>query len=119
LTLWIDAQLSPILASWISNTFNDVKAFSISELGYRDAKDGEIYAAAKKNSEVVIVTKDSDFINLVHQLGSPPKVIWITCGNTSNDYLRKMLVKSLSEALALLNKGESIVEISDSYKGSA
>jgi predicted nuclease of predicted toxin-antitoxin system len=38
-----------------------------------------------------VMTKDSDFVDLVERLGSPPQVIWLTYGNTSNARLRHIL----------------------------
>ena len=59
------------------------------------------------------MTKDSDFLSLIEGLGSPPRVLWITCGNTSNARLRRVLREVLPTALGLLEQGESLVEISD------
>lgn len=59
-----------------------------------------------------MMTKDSDFVTLHNQLGAPPQVIWLTCGNTSNQYLRILLTTALPIALALLEGGEDLVEIS-------
>ena len=42
-----------------------------------------IVRAAQK-ADVVMMSKDSDFLNLLDGYGPPPKVIWVTCGNTSN-----------------------------------
>jgi predicted nuclease of predicted toxin-antitoxin system len=36
--IWVDAQLPPTLAAWIVETFG-ITAFSLKELGLRDAKD--------------------------------------------------------------------------------
>jgi predicted nuclease of predicted toxin-antitoxin system len=58
------------------------------------------------------MTKDSDFVTLHNQLGGPPQIIWLTCGNTSNRYLRELLSRALPEALVLLEAGEHLVEIS-------
>ncbi len=113
MTLWLDAQLSPKLASWMSINFA-VKVYAVRELGLRDAEDKEIFLAAKQ-AEAIIVTKDSDFINLLEQYGTPPQVIWVTCGNTSNDYLKQILTKTLPPALLSLADGEKLVEITDSW----
>lgn len=59
------------------------------------------------------MSKDNDFIQLIDQGGSPPKLIWVTCGNTSNAKMREILNKTFPEALKLLESGENIVEISD------
>jgi predicted nuclease of predicted toxin-antitoxin system len=80
-------------------------------LGLRDAEDPEIFEAAKAQG-VIFMTKDSDFVDLVDRLGSPPQIIWLTCGNTSNVRLREILSSVLPEALELLRSGEKLVEIS-------
>ena len=57
------------------------------------------------------MTKDSDFVDLVERLGPPPKIIWLTCGNTSNARLREILSATLLQALELLRTDETLVEI--------
>lgn len=109
MTIWIDAQLSPAIAVWLENNFS-VKAFTMRDLGLRDAEDEEIFLEAKRRNAVVM-TKDSDFLSLLDIFGSPPKIIWLTCGNTSNSNLKVILSKTLQAAIELLNNGEEIVEI--------
>jgi predicted nuclease of predicted toxin-antitoxin system len=109
-TIWIDAHLSPAIATWIANTFG-VTAVALRDLGLRDAEDPEIFEAAKSQG-VVLMTKDSDFVDLVDRLESPPQIIWLTCGNTSNARLKEILSSTLSDALQLLQSGEKLVEIS-------
>ena len=111
MNIWIDAQLPPSLANWISNNF-EVKAVSLKEISLRDAKDIEIFEAARF-ANAVIITKDSDFIDLVCRLGSPPQILWITCGNVTNRNLRQLLTATLPEALIQIRQGEVIVEISN------
>jgi predicted nuclease of predicted toxin-antitoxin system len=53
----------------------------------RDATDHQIFLRAKQEVAVVL-TKDSDFVDLVKRLGTPPQVLWLSCGNTSNARLR-------------------------------
>jgi len=107
--IWIDAQLSPSLAQWITNTLG-ITAIAIRDLGLRDAKDFEIFQAARQ-ANVAVLTKDSDFLHLLAQHGPPPRIIWITCGNTSNNNLRHILQSTLQTTLTLLDSGENIVEI--------
>jgi predicted nuclease of predicted toxin-antitoxin system len=57
------------------------------------------------------MTKDSDFLELQKRLGTPPKIIWVTCGNTSNARLKEILTSSLQQACELLESGEILVEI--------
>ncbi len=109
MTVWLDAHLSPGIARWLSDTF-DLAAVPVRELGLRGAEDEEIFFAARKAADVVI-TKDIDFITLLERHGSPPKIIWLTCGNTSDAALREILTAKFREALALLASGENLVEI--------
>jgi predicted nuclease of predicted toxin-antitoxin system len=108
-TIWIDAHLSPAVATWISNTFG-VTAIALRDLGLRDAEDPEIFEAAKSQG-VILMTKDSDFVDLVDRLESSPQIIWLTCGNTSNARLKEILSSTLPDALKLLKIGERLVEI--------
>lgn len=107
--LWLDAQLSPSLATWISGELG-VQAIAVRDLGLRDSGDMEIFMAARA-ANAVVLTKDADFSYLLSQHGAPPKVIWLTCGNTSNDSLKRILAGKLLAILKLLAEGEEIVEI--------
>ena len=109
MTIWMDAHLSPRTARWIAANF-PVTAAPLRDLDLRDASDDEIFAAARA-ANAIVLTKDSDFIRLLEQQGSPPKVIWLTCGNTSEVALQQILTKHLSTALGLLGEGEQLVEI--------
>ncbi len=108
---WIDAQLPPQLAQWLTITF-DVEAISLKDLGLRDADDLEIFDKAKTEG-TVIVTKDSDFVELVTRFDVPPQILWITCGNVTNRNLKILFTNTFSQALQLLKRGEKIVDISD------
>ncbi len=110
MTIWVDAHLSPAIAIWVANTFG-IEAIALRDLGLRDAEDPEIFEAAKAQ-KAIMMTKDSDFVDLVERLGSPPQIIWLTCGNTSNARLREILSETLPRALELLRFGEVLVEIS-------
>jgi predicted nuclease of predicted toxin-antitoxin system len=109
MTIWIDAHLSPAIAPWISRTFG-ISAFALRDLGLRDAEDPEIFEAGKAQ-QIIFMTKDSDFVDLVERLGSPPQIIWLTFGNTSNAQLKEILTATLPRALEILATGESLVEI--------
>jgi predicted nuclease of predicted toxin-antitoxin system len=109
MTIWLDAHLSPRLARWIAERFN-LDAVPLRDLGLRDASDEKICLAAR-SSGVVVITKDADFLKLLDRFGSPPQVIWLTCGNTSEDALKALLLLHLDQALELLQRGERLVEI--------
>ena len=109
MTIWLDAQLSPAIAAWITAQYS-VPAVALRDLGLRDATDREIFFAAR-TSDAIVMTKDSDFVRLLEINGTPPKIIWLTCGNTSNDRLKEILAGTLAKALELLESGEHLVEI--------
>ncbi len=109
MTIWIDAQLSPSLAKWITDTFG-LPALAVRDLGLREAKDFPIFKAARE-ADAIVLSKDADFPHLLQQHGPPPKVLWLTCGNTSNQNVREILSSTLPSAIKLIEVGESIVEI--------
>ena len=111
MTLWLEAQISPRLVSWIRHT-SGMDAIHVRDLGLREAEDLDVFNSARE-ADAIVITKDRDFAELSGRLGSPPKVIWITCGNSSNARLRTILSKTLPDALELVTKGEILVEISD------
>ena len=86
----IDAQLSPSLALWITQHFK-LEAYSAKYLGLEKSNDLEIFMEARTRKAIVL-TKDEDFVKLVHKLGSPPKIIWVTCGNTSTHKMKDILI---------------------------
>ena len=109
--LWTDAHLSPALAPWLRATFG-VEAAPLRELGLRDAEDAVIFAAARE-AGAVLMTKDSDFVDLVTRHGPPPQIVWLTCGNTTNAALRSILASAWPRVAELLAAGEPLVEISE------
>lgn len=111
MTLWTDAQISPQIAPWLTSTFG-IEAYAVRDLGLRDADDVVIFEAARTAS-VVVMRKDSDFVDLVTRRGAPPQVLWLTCGNTSNARLREILTAEFPTARMLLEAGAALVEITD------
>ncbi|MCY7278379.1 MAG: DUF5615 family PIN-like protein [Phormidesmis sp. CAN_BIN44] len=109
--IWIDAQLPPTLANWLIVTFS-LEAVALRDLALRDAQDIEIFEAARAENAVIMM-KDSDFVDLVCRLGSPPQILWLTCGNVTNRNLRQLLTATLPDALEQLRQVEMIVEISN------
>ncbi|MBK6796513.1 MAG: DUF5615 family PIN-like protein [Acidobacteria bacterium] len=107
--IWIDAYINPGIAKWINDTYS-IQAAALRDLGLRHATDREIFEAARQINAVVM-TKDSDFVELINRYGPPPQVIWLTFGNTSNARLKGILSKTLNQALDLIDAGEPLVEI--------
>jgi predicted nuclease of predicted toxin-antitoxin system len=61
--IWVDAQLSPLIAQWLSSTYG-VEAVAVRDLRLRDARDRDIFLSAR-GPKAIILTKDSDMADLV------------------------------------------------------
>lgn len=73
----------------------------------RDAEDRPIFQEARQQ-DVVIISKDSDFVEMVLCLGTPPQLLWVTCGNLQN-----LLTQVFPKAQRLPAAGEAVVELAD------
>lgn len=60
----------------------------------------------------MIVTKDSDFLELSLLYGAPPKVIWLRVGNAGTDAIAELLERNNAriESFAA-NDGEALLEL--------
>ncbi|MDJ0691934.1 MAG: DUF5615 family PIN-like protein [Xenococcaceae cyanobacterium MO_188.B32] len=68
--------------------------------GLAEKTDTEIWEFAKANS-FCIVTQDADFAERSRLYGSPPKVVWLRCGNVPTKQVEK-LIRSGKEAIVML-----------------
>ena len=102
--------MPPALATWLVED-HGLAATHVTALGLRDATDAEIFARARAE-DVVVVTKDHDFVQLLERHGPPPRVVWITAGNLRNRELRAVLQRHWPRVAELLAAGvEPLVEI--------
>jgi len=107
---WLDAQLDPELAAWMGATFK-VIAKSLDEIGLWTAEDEVIFEAARRQGNVVVVTKDHDFVELVVRRGMPPQVLWLNFANMATVRIQVRLRQAFPDALELLKAGDILVEI--------
>jgi len=110
MTIWVDAHISPRLASWINEKI-PYEAYSLRRIGLRDANNREIYEAAR-SADAVIISKDSNFLDLIGKYGSPPRLIYLRCGNTTNQRLREILGVHLQNAMQQPSEGETVLRLS-------
>lgn len=89
--LLIDQNLSIRLIDKLNPLFPVVK--HVNNEGLATGLDVDVRAYAKKN-EMIILTKDYDFRDLSIRYGCPPKVIHVTCGNSSTKYIIELLISS-------------------------
>ena len=107
--VWIDAQLPPQLAEFLSRAFG-VRARHVLELGLESAIDRTIYSEARA-ANVIVLTKDRDFVRLLEEKGPPSRVLWITTGNIRNAALCEALAASWPRIEQLFAGGEQLVEV--------
>jgi len=76
----------------------------------KPAKDTEIWNYAAKNG-YIIITKDSDFLNLFETRGHPPKVILLRTGNMSRMETGEVLIQAKSSIIDLEKSDYGLLEI--------
>ena len=86
---WLDAQLPPGPAPWLSSEFG-IAAISIRDIGLRNATDQDIFAAARE-ADASLVSKDADFSDRIIASEPPPRVIHLRVGNMRLAALRIFL----------------------------
>ena len=102
--LLFDQNLSRKLVSRLADIFPD--ASHVQFHGLTDADDSEIWQFAKIQG-FCIVTQDADFAEKSRLYGSPPKVIWLRCGNTPTSNIEAIL-RSGAEAIQKLLDRDSL-----------
>ena len=102
--LLLDANISWKLTNKLKIYFDDCKHVDQIELVV-PASDIDIWEYALKNN-MIIVTNDEDFLNLINLKGFPPKVILLRTGNQSNLYIEALLIKHISDIQLLQNTSE-------------
>ena len=97
----IDTQLPPVLAKHIRTKNYNAIHTTYYEKGHllSDNKITEIAIA----ENLVIITKDNDFLDNYLLNGSPPKVILLQVGNISNKELIKLVDDSFEKIIKYLN----------------
>jgi predicted nuclease of predicted toxin-antitoxin system len=109
LRVWVDAQLPPAMAGWLAAE-PGVEAQHTFAIGLLGASDQQIWDAAR-DERVIVVSKDSDFVDLVQRHGPPPQIVWVTTGNATNTVLRELVRVAWPRAIPLLQAGEPLVEL--------
>lgn len=96
--LLFDQNLSPRLCDLLADLFPN--SAHLDPLGLGTADDRIVWNYARKN-EYTVVTKDSDFSEIIVLLGFPPKVIWIRSGNCSTREIEQILRDNYDAILQL------------------
>lgn len=89
--LLLDANVSWRLSVKLKIHFDDCS--HVDHIGLKTpASDKDIWNYALRNN-LIIVTNDDDFNNLLNLKGYPPKIILLRTGNQSNSYIGSLLIK--------------------------
>lgn len=106
----VDAQLPPALARWIEVQGHDAEHVAVALMPSERDEAIAAYAIAKG---AVIVTKDSDFLNLA----PPPPLLIVSTGNVPNHALLSIFQDRFATVVAQLSGGQSVVEIGGASGG--
>ncbi len=98
--LLFDHNLSPRLVPRLADLFPD--SSHVYTLGMDQADDRDVWIYAQTH-DFTIVTRDSDYNELLVLRGFPPKVIWIRRGNCSTTAVESILRSHLTDIQALAN----------------
>ena len=98
--LLFDQNLSRKLAVRLADIFPDSSHVQFHDL--QERTDTEIWEFARSN-DFCIVTQDADFAERSRLYGSPPRVVWLRCGNAPTNQV-EALIRSGEQAIGeLLN----------------
>lgn len=107
--LLFDHNLSPKLVFLLAELYPG--SSHVASVALDKASDSDVWAYARA-SEFTIVTKDSDFNDLVLIRGFPPKVIWLRLGNCTTRQVADVLRSSFEVVEEFLASEEiSILEL--------
>jgi predicted nuclease of predicted toxin-antitoxin system len=108
--LLFDENLSRRLVERLASDFPG--STHVDDLSLRGRPDSEIRDAAREHG-ALLVTKDSDFLELSLLYGAPPKVIWLRVGNAGTDAIAELLLRNKPRLDSFAaNDSEALLELS-------
>lgn len=96
----IDENLSPKLVNQLSDIFPN--SIHVNDVGLGSTSDTDIWNYSKENN-LIILTKDIDFLDKNMMFGSPPKILLIQKGNCSTQAIEHLLRNVVNEILVFKN----------------
>lgn len=109
--IWIDTNISPIIAKWMAEQTGLVVKSSYS-LSLHYLSDKEIYEKARTQGRIILISKDADFPELINRLGAPPKLVNIRIGNMGSRQLWDRIQAGVVEGVKILMTSDvAVVEI--------
>ncbi len=106
--LLFDQNLSFRLTDLLGDVFPGSSQVRLEGLDRAD--DLEIWRWAAEH-DFCIVTLDSDFSELAALNGSPPKVVWLRCGNRPTSYVASLMRRRLADIVAFETSDSNCLEL--------
>jgi len=100
-----DQNLSHRLCGLLSDVFP--ASAQVRALGLDQADDNAIWRYAQQQ-RFFIVTLDGDFADIASLRGSPPKIIWLRCGNQPTAVVERILRDNASAIQAFAEADEPV-----------
>jgi predicted nuclease of predicted toxin-antitoxin system len=92
--LLFDQNISNRIIPKLLEEFTSISHIKIE--GLTDATDYEIFMYARQENYEGVVSRDDDFVKLVRQFGTPPKVIYLRTGNANTETIAQILIEQKS-----------------------
>jgi predicted nuclease of predicted toxin-antitoxin system len=109
--IWLDTQLSPIIAKWMAE-YTGFTVKSSYSLQLHFLPDSAIYDKARSSGNIILMSKDADFPELINRLGSPPKLIVIKKGNCDNREMWEFIKSNIVNVIDILTTSDvDIIEL--------
>jgi len=104
----VDNQLPPALARFLSGRGHE--AVHVLDVGLAQSAGAKIWSFAIENS-FILVSKDQDFLNLLHRTTPRGRLIWVQLGNCRTPALLEAVERVWSSIENLFAAGERVVEL--------
>jgi predicted nuclease of predicted toxin-antitoxin system len=98
--LLFDQNLAPRLVERVAAAFPG--SLHVSDLDLQAATDADVLRVAWER-DLVVVTKDKDFADIVTARGEGPKVLWLMLGNVTTDHVASSILAAAESIDRLLH----------------
>jgi predicted nuclease of predicted toxin-antitoxin system len=98
--LLFDQNLSPRLVNQVADRFQG--SLHVLDVGLSVAPNAEVLEFAH-GQDLVVVTKDKDFADLVTSRGNGPRILWVMLGNVTTDEISKAILDDADSIHRLLD----------------
>jgi predicted nuclease of predicted toxin-antitoxin system len=108
LNFLVDNQLPPALARFLTD--HGFPAKHVLDLELDGAPDAAVWRYALEH-DMVLASKDDDFLHLAHRPDDLGRLVWLRVGNCRKSALLGAFSRALPQIVAALNEGQRIVEV--------